>query len=72
MGRKWFSENVSADINVGVPKHRTNPNVLGFSYSPALLSPGQYEAQFSYKLFGMHLDLFLNLTSTLQRGRVQT
>ena len=62
MGRKWFSENVSAHINVSVPKHKTNPNVLGFSYSPALLGPGQYEAQFSSKLFGMHLDLSVLLS----------
>lgn len=62
MERKWFSEIVSANVSIGVPKHKTNSNGLGFSDSSALLGPGQYEAQFSYNLFGMHLDLFLNFT----------
>lgn len=44
MGRKWFSENVSADVSAGVPEHKTNSNSLGFSDSSALLGPGQYEA----------------------------
>lgn len=62
MERKWFSEIVSANVSISVPKHKTNTNGPGFSDSSALLGPGQYEAQFSYNLFGTHLDLFLNFT----------
>lgn len=62
MERKWFSEIVSASVSIGVPKHKTNTNGQGFSDSSALLGPGQYDSQFSYNLFDMHLDLFLNFT----------